>query len=243
MGRTTAVFFDVDFTLIQPGPRFQGIGYRESCARHGIAVDPDRFDEAVAGAAEVLDVLDPRYDAALYVAYTRRIIELMGGAGQALDVAAAEIYADWAEHRHFSLYDDVPDVLTTLCRRGIRVGLISNAHRCLESFQSHFGLSGLIAVSVASSDHGFLKPHPRIFEAALARMGVEPQDATMVGDSLKHDVAGARGVGMRGILIARGSRPVPAGPDVEVIRSLAELPDLVSNGGPGPWRAGSSDPA
>jgi HAD superfamily hydrolase (TIGR01662 family) len=198
----------------------------------------------VAGAAEVLDVLDPRYDAALYVAYTRRIIELMGGTGPALDRAASEIYADWAQHRHFSLYDDVPEVLETLRRRGIRVGLISNAHRCLESFQSHFGLSGLIAVTVASSDHGYLKPHPRIFEAALARMGVEPRDATMVGDSLKHDVAGARGVGMRGILIARGPRPVDGPSDVEVIRSLAELPERVFNGRAGSkWRAGSLDPA
>ena len=29
----------------------------------------------------------------------------------------------------------------------------------------------------------------------------------MVGDSLLHDVIGARGAGMRGILLARGSRP------------------------------------
>ena len=36
---TQAVFFDVDFTLIYPGPAFQGEGYRTFCARHGIEVD------------------------------------------------------------------------------------------------------------------------------------------------------------------------------------------------------------
>jgi len=37
---TRGVFFDVDFTLIYPGPRFQASGYHEFCARHGIDVDP-----------------------------------------------------------------------------------------------------------------------------------------------------------------------------------------------------------
>ena len=37
---TKAVFFDVDFTLIYPGPAFQGEGYQAFCARHGMEVDP-----------------------------------------------------------------------------------------------------------------------------------------------------------------------------------------------------------
>jgi hypothetical protein len=36
--RVRAVFFDVDFTLIHPGPAFQGHGYAEVCARHGVKV-------------------------------------------------------------------------------------------------------------------------------------------------------------------------------------------------------------
>ena len=35
---TLAVFFDVDFTLIYPGPAFQGEGYRTFCERHGMQV-------------------------------------------------------------------------------------------------------------------------------------------------------------------------------------------------------------
>ncbi len=61
----------------------------------------------MAGAAGTLDSADRLYDPALFVAYTRRIIELMGGAGPAVETVAREIYDDWAEHHHFSLYDDV----------------------------------------------------------------------------------------------------------------------------------------
>ena len=81
---------------------------------------------------------------------------------------ARELYDEWAEHHHFSLYDDVLETLEGLrAQRRSRIGLISNSHRCLASFQSHFELDGLIAVAVSSSEHGFMKPHPNIFRAAL----------------------------------------------------------------------------
>lgn len=226
MPRTAAVFFDVDFTLIHPGPRFQGVGYQESCARRGIPVDIARFEAAVAGASGLLDSEDHFYDDAVFVRYTQRIIELMGGAGPGVLEVAKEIYDDWAEHRHFELYDDVEDTLRKLQANGMRLGLISNSHRPLRSFGSHFGLEGLITVTISSYDHGFMKPHPSIFERALREMGVSAPEAVMVGDSLAHDIAGACQVGMTGILLARNGPPSPdAG--VAVIRSLGELPALL----------------
>ena len=106
MARTSAVFFDVDFTLIHPGPRFQASGYEACCARHGVTADPARFDAAVVGAGSVLESADELYDVDLYVRYTARIIELMGGRGPGVERAARELYDDWAEHHHFSLYDN-----------------------------------------------------------------------------------------------------------------------------------------
>jgi HAD superfamily hydrolase (TIGR01662 family) len=223
--RTAAVFFDVDFTLIHPGPRFQGSGYASSCAAFGLTIDPALFDAAVAGAADLLESPDQLYDDALFVRYTARIIELMGGTGPDVERVAREIYDDWAEHRHFELYPDVRDALQQLKARGFRLGLISNSHRPLDTFDEHFDLSGLISVRVSSSEHGYLKPHPSIFQTALDLMRVRPEDATMVGDSFTHDIVGARAVGMRGILLARNG--VPPTLDVPVIVSLAELPAIL----------------
>lgn len=79
----TAVFFDVDFTLIYPGPTFQGEGYQRFCHAHGIALDTARFDEAVKAASFILDeVEEPLYDDGLFIHYTATIIEHMGGAGR-----------------------------------------------------------------------------------------------------------------------------------------------------------------
>ena len=68
----------------------------------------------------------------LFIDFTRRIIEGMGGSGPAVELAAREIYAEWAACHHFFLYDDVEDVLRDLHARGLKIGLISNSHRCLD---------------------------------------------------------------------------------------------------------------
>lgn len=224
---TRAVFFDIDFTLIHPGPAFQGSGYREFCSRYGIDVDPSAFDRAVAAAATAFDTGSGEYDARIFIDYTRRIIEGMGGSGERIEAAAAEIYEQWAACHHFFLYDDVAEVLRELHGRGLKIGLISNSHRCLTSFQSHFELEGLFSAAVSSAAHGFMKPHPSIFETALHQAAAEPGSSVMVGDSVAHDVEGARRLGMRAVLVSRGG-PVdncPAG--VPVIRTLRELPPLL----------------
>jgi putative hydrolase of the HAD superfamily len=219
-----AVFFDVDFTLIYPGPTFQGEGYQRFCARYGIDVDPARFTEAVLGASEILnEQQDHVYDPDIFVRYTRRIIEGMGGIGPRLDACATEIYDEWAACQHFILYDDVTPVLKDLALRGIKVGLISNSHRSMAAFQQHFELHGLIAAAVSSSEHGYLKPHPSIFEAALQLLDVSAAESVMVGDSVAHDIEGARRVGMRGLLVHRSTGEAVAPADVPVIRSLLEL--------------------
>ena len=201
---TKAVFFDVDFTLIYPGPKFQGEGYRQFCARHGMAVDPARFAAAVVSASHILDqAQDSVYNHQIFVDYTAHIIGQMGGSGPAVVEVRGR---------------DLPGVgrvpaLPPLRRRaarlegagrtGLRIGLISNSHRCLESFQSHFELEGLIDVAISSSQHGYMKPHPSIFEAALKLGGRHAAEAVMVGDSLSQDIEGARRVGMRGVLVRR----------------------------------------
>ena len=235
MARARAVLFDVDFTLIYPGPMFRGEGYREFCSRYGIRVDPQRFDDAVASASSLLD--DPvgsPYDAEVFVAYTRHIIEQMGGREREgrLDACAREIYTEWAANHHFELYDDVPPVLRELRAAGVRVGLISNSHRCLTSFQSHFELQEFVTAAVSSADHGFMKPHPSIFQTALDLVGVPPAEAVMVGDSVRQDVEGALNAGMRAVLLRRSGNRTPREDElrergIPVIRSLRELQDLV----------------
>jgi putative hydrolase of the HAD superfamily len=231
---TRAVFFDVDFTLIYPGPMFRGEGYGAFCERYGIGVDLSRFDWAVTSAAPLLDEPeDAAYSAEIFVKYTKHIIEQMGGRGARLDACAREIYDAWAACRHFELYEDVAPTLRRIAEAGVQIGLISNSHRCLASFQAHFELQGLIAAAISSPDHGFMKPHPSIFRAALRLMDVPAAESVMVGDSVRQDIEGALNAGLRAVLLRRGDTPHPrerdlAGCGVPVVRSLADLPTILA---------------
>lgn len=220
-----AVFFDVDFTLIYPGPTFEGAGYARFCRAHGVDAEADRFDAAVAAASFILDdVEEPVYDDELFVHYTATIIEHMGGRGAGVMDAAREIYRQWASNHHFQLYDDVAPALEALASRGIALGVISNSHRSLQAFSEHFALDRYITIAVSSSEHGYMKPHQSIFDEALRRAGARPEEAVMVGDSLRADIQGALAAGLRAVLIRRsGDRPTNLPATVTVISSLRDL--------------------
>jgi putative hydrolase of the HAD superfamily len=98
------------------------------------------------------------------------------------------------------------------------------------SFQEHFALGGLITAAVSSAEHGYMKPHRSIFDRTLTLLETPAAEAVMVGDSMTHDIDGARGVGMRGILVHRSDDPVPATANVPVIRTLEELPGMLDGG-------------
>jgi FMN phosphatase YigB (HAD superfamily) len=67
------------------------------------------------------------------------------------------------------------------------------------------------------------KPHRPIFEMALERMGLVPDRAAMVGDSLETDIAGGRDAGMATVWVApEGERRRPPEAPV-VVRDLREL--------------------
>ena len=228
--QAAAVFFDVDYTLIYPGPTFDGEGYRRFAARHGLAVDPGRYAPAVAAASIELErAVGGVHRSEPFIRFARRILEEMGARGAAVGACAREIHDEWAACHHFALYDDVRPALRALHLAGVRMGLISNTHRCLESLQQHFDLTPYIGCAVSSFDHGYMKPHPDIFREALRRLGAQPAEAVMVGDSLTIDIEGARQIGMRGILVSRSGAEQPEAPaGVAVIRTLGELPRLLA---------------
>ena len=119
-----------------------------------MAVDASCFEAAVARALPLLDDHDdPIYDHGLFIRYTAAIIEHMGGQGRGGDAAAREIYDAWASNHHFDLYDDVHDVLPALAERGLRLGVISNSHRSLASFQST-STSMATSATCRTSEHG-----------------------------------------------------------------------------------------
>ena len=85
------MFFDVDFTLIFPGPTFHGEGYRQFCVPYGIDVDPALFEAAAAASSFILDeVQEQIYTHDLFVHYTASIIDLDAITDSAMSSSAAK---------------------------------------------------------------------------------------------------------------------------------------------------------
>ncbi len=202
-----AVLFDVDFTLFRPGPELGPEGYRRVGERHGLALDPARYVKARAAAIEALQG-EGRFvhDDEIWIAFTEHIVRGMGGDADGARECAMDMVRAWEQHENFSLYDDALPVLDELRRHGLKIGLVTNGQRDLEEFVAHHSLE--VDAMVGSRLHGRTKPHPSIFESALGMLDVLPVDAAMVGDSYEDDIAGARALGMKAILLDRdGLRP------------------------------------
>ena len=208
-----AVLFDVDFTLAKPGPDLGPEGYRRLGARFGLELDPALYEEARIEAVRDLErhpELD--HDEEIWIAFTTRIVEHMGGRGAEARRCAVEMVRAWEHSHNFELYDDVLPVLDELRRHRLRIGLVSNTARDLTHFVEHHGLD--VDAVVSSGRFGKTKPHPSIFRYVLERLDVPPGVTAMVGDSVEDDIEGAAAIGMRGYLIDREGRHPEGLPDL-----------------------------
>jgi putative hydrolase of the HAD superfamily len=121
----------------------------------------------------------------------------------------------------FRAYPEVPDVLARLRAGGARLAVVSNWDVSLHDVLEHTELRPLVDAVVISAELGVAKPDPGIFRAALDRLGAAADGAVHVGDSLEHDVAGARAAGLEAVLVARKGAGAQDG--VRTVASLAEL--------------------
>ena len=213
-----AVIFDVDFTLARPGPELGPEGYRKVGERHGLVLNPKSYEESRRAALDSLQRHpDHVHDDEIWVEFTEQIVRGMGGDAEGARACAEELVRTWEEHERFTLYDDALPALQVLREHGVKIGLISNGSRDLEEFVSHHGLDADCAIG--SRAFGRTKPHPEIFRHALALLGVEPEEAAMIGDSYEDDIEGARALGMKAFLLDRDGRRLDE-PD--------RLPDLLA---------------
>jgi HAD superfamily hydrolase (TIGR01549 family) len=215
-----AVVFDVDFTIAKPGPDLGPEGYRRLGERYGLVLDPARYDQARRDALVDLKrhpELD--HDEEIWVLFTQRIIEGMGGAGDTY-AAAVEMEGAWSHAHHFELYEDALPTLDALRGRGLKLGLLSNTARDLNVFVEHHRLS--VDAVLTSRAHGKTKPHATIFRRMLELLDVAPEEAMMVGDTVDDDIEGALAVGMRAVLVDREGR-YPAHESLGDLRGLVNL--------------------
>lgn len=149
------------------------------------------------------------------------------------DKELADRSAECFVRRRRELSEHLPgaeQVLRTLQRAGIRLGLLTNGAASLQREKIETsGLGLFFDAAVVSGEIGTGKPEPAIFHHLLDRLGVAAGESLMVGNSLARDIVGGKRAGLHTCWLALEGEEEPVGlvePDF-TIRSLAELPRLV----------------
>jgi len=243
MALAKAVFLDVGWTLVYP---------RDSLWEIFASISRDAGIELTAEEAEDLvhQLMAARREHALaefdagmqYSDSDAEFVQLFdvmgrvvfGMAGVPGDHAAlgARFLERFWTLENWAAFPDVIGSMQQLRERGVKVGILSNASSDLLDLLAAVGILEHCDFTVVSAIEGTKKPDRRIFEVALQRSGAEPAEAVHVGDMFLEDIAGARAVGVRPLLMDRGERGMfPNHPEsshhaegaVEVVRNLSDV--------------------
>jgi 2-haloalkanoic acid dehalogenase type II len=164
----------------------------------------------------------------------RRFAEALGAEATPADLEWFHEAQRRLVHDSFALRPGCVETLARLRAAGVHAGIVSNIDDdYLEPMLERAGLRERLDAWTSSEAARSCKPHPAIFEQVLAKAGVAAAEAAFVGDSREHDIAGARRLGMRTLLIRDGDAETPgsgageaADPD-HVIEDLREIPALL----------------
>ena len=229
--RLKGILFDAGMTLIRPHPSVEAI-YARVAAELGVAVESARLGELYRwsfGCYRDELVLDPSLpcstsaagDKAMWARITSRILLELGPAGRELLARGwfEETYRRFHSGSAWMPYPETAEVLERLKARGLRLAVVSNFGPYLSQVLADLDLGSHFDSLVVSAEVGFRKPDRAIFEAALKRLGLGPDEVLHVGDSPGEDIAGAEAAGIKSLLIDR-ERPDPLG-----LRALLPLVD------------------
>lgn len=227
MGRTTethplpssfarpikAVLFDFHGTLAQLEPLTRSVA--AAAAAQGVALTPDRVSWLAAALAEAgwvgngRPVAVPATAAAawerrdLSAEDHRRAFQALAGqveaSGRAFEGFAERMYERMLVDDGWVAYADSRATLAAVRRAGVSTALVSNIGFDVRPILESLGLDQLLDHVLLSFEVGLVKPDPAIFVEACRRLGVEPADALMVGDTEAD--GGARVAGIRTLLV------------------------------------------
>ncbi|MFC1905255.1 HAD family hydrolase [Chloroflexota bacterium] len=121
-------------------------------------------------------------------------------------IIAFHIVMGWLKFKwDFIPFEDTLDILKYCKEKAVIVGIISNIDRDMLDISEKMGMSPYVDFYVTSHEAGCEKPAPGIFNLALQKASIKPEEAIYVGDQYDSDVVGARGVGINPILLDRNN--------------------------------------
>jgi 2-haloalkanoic acid dehalogenase type II len=218
-----AVLFDLSDTLVQSVKLIET--YQRILRAHGINRSQEELTAAHIEAGNLLGLeymktMSDEY----WIKRNNIFLEHLGVFGR--EDLARIISEQWWDYSDVALYSDSLETLDQLKRRGIKMGIITNALQTdLMKIISKTKLNpDYFDIIVTVNTIGRMKPEKEIFDHALSVLNVAPNETLFVGDTVKYDYDGAKKAGLRALLIDRQDK---LSGNVEKIRDLREILILI----------------
>jgi putative hydrolase of the HAD superfamily len=222
-----AVIFDLDDTLYDCNYTNNPASVEAVCrytAEELLHIEVERvraaFDEARLSVKE--DMLGDEAAQHNRLLYFQRTLEILGYPPISYALEMHQYF--WRDFlNRITLYEGAEAFLHKLRQQGIKIAICTDMtthiqHRKLR----RLGIGELIDVLVTSEEAGAEKPAPEIYRMVLRKLQVRPEEAVFIGDSLKKDVEGPAGLGMKAIWFHEGKQQVPY-EQAESYRELEEI--------------------
>ena len=127
---------------------------------------------------------------------------------------------------HIKIQPRFNDLLGYLHKR-YKIGLLSvTDHFSADLVFKKYKIKRFFDYISLSCDTGCLKPDKNAFFSVLDKMKVIPENAVMIGDSLKDDIYGAKKIGMRTIYLGSGKTNPDQTADF-MIKDICRIPNIL----------------
>lgn len=108
------------------------------------------------------------------------------------------------EYNNTAIFDGALELLSHLRDNDYRIGLISNSaynEAQIRKLMRKVGIEDYFEIVLTSSDERCSKPNPKIFQKALSRLNLKPDEALYIGDRPRFDAEGPKNVGMQWFIV------------------------------------------
>lgn len=164
-----------------------------------------------------------------------RVQDLFAAPQPHLSAIAADHLFAFYECHYRAAWAPFPDVLPALAALNeCSLAVLSNGDLTQQTQKLRScGLATYFAEIMTSSEIGSAKPAPETFLLACQRLGFPARYCAYVGDSLDIDAHASAAAGLTSIWLNRKASNAYPDPNIQVIRSLLQLPALIG-APPGP---------
>lgn len=207
------VLWDVKDTLLKVRLSV-GEQYCREAERMGLSLNPVEVNSAFRQAYKSYSSRFPNYGITQglngqtwWTAVVKDTFYLCGVQDPALlQTISHNLYHNFCNAQNWEVFDDSKKVLDACASLGLKLGVVSNFDKRLETILKSCDLLSHFKFLITSEDASVAKPSPLIFEQALQKCAVSAAEVAHVGDHYVKDYLASRSVGIHGFLLDRDNK-------------------------------------